>query len=303
VLARVDDIEAARLVSGLDEAFAGRAMAACDRPSRSAGARRRSRCCFCGLAYLGSPWEVSHVTQPPGAPQNPGEQGGTQLAAEMDSSRGGLDRAVSFVGAIAAALGAVKLPALHGLALAFGTIAVICGVLSVAAAIISLAGSSGVLVRVNTDEDLRHWYYRRIRESARRAYLTRVALALLLATILSGGVALVISIVAPRVGGAAITVTQTVQSESNATATSITVKVEVQGIVATDYLSVTVTRQGKILGRAVVTPAADGSGTATLTIEHIAAAPPVVIDEFTHTQSCQAVLGAAAVPTVRCQSR
>jgi len=248
------------------------------------------------------------VTQQQGAPQDPREPVSTRSATAMDSSRDGLERVLSFVGTIVAVLGAVKLPALHGLALVFGIIAVICGLLSVIAAITSLVIGSGVFVarvtKVTAFRDAHEaWEMHKGLVAAKRAYLTRVSLYLLSATILSGGVALVISIVAPRIGGPAITVTQAIQSGSNAAETSITVKVGVQGVAATDHLSVTVTRQGTALGRAVVTPAADGSATATITIDHIAVFQSVVIDEFTSTQHCQAFLGPAAVATVRCQTR
>jgi hypothetical protein len=89
-----------------------------------------------------SPWELFYVTQPEGTPPSPAELVKAQLTAAVDASREGLERAVSFVGAIVTALGAVKLPALHGLALVLGTITVICGVLSVAAAITSLTQPS-----------------------------------------------------------------------------------------------------------------------------------------------------------------
>lgn len=248
------------------------------------------------------------MTQQQEAPQGPEEPVSTRPATARDSSHDGLERVLSFVGAIVAVLGAVKLPALHGLALVFGIIAVICGVLSVVAAITSLVVGSGIFVPHVTDisafrDTHEAWEEHKALVSAKRAYLTRVSLYLLSATILSGGVALVFSIVAPRIGGPAITVTQAIQSGSNATETSITVRVGVQGVAATDHLSVTVTRQGTTLGRALVTPAADGSATASITIDHIAAVQSVVIDEFTHAQHCQAFLGPAAVATVRCQTR
>lgn len=217
----------------------------------------------------------------------------------MQASREGLERAVSFVGTIVTALGAVKLSALHGLALVFGIIAVICGVLSVAVAITSLVVSSRVFFGY-TEEVLRRLS---MRESVRRAALTRASLFLLLATIVFGGVALVISIVSPRVVGPAITVAQAVQPESNATATLVTIKVVVPGLAVGDHLSVTVTGDGQTIGRAVATAGADGSATAAFAIDHIALAQRVVINAFTQTQHCQAALGAAAVPTLRCYSR
>jgi hypothetical protein len=247
------------------------------------------------------------VSQPEGEPPSLEEMARAQLTAGTDASREGLERAVSFVGTIVTALGAVKLPALHGLALALGTIAVICGVLSVAVAITSLTVSSRVFVTVSNDLELAQWYYRRVersaRESMRRASLTRASLFLLLATIVFGGVAVVISIVSPRVAGPAITVTQTIESASDATATSVTVKVTFSDVRAGDHLSVTVTRQGQTLSRAAATPAANGSATAALTINHVAAAQRVVINASTQTRQCQAVLGAAAEPTLNCHSR
>ena len=208
---------------------------------------------------------------------------------------------ITVVGLLLTGLGALSagLPADNAAARGLAVATVITAAVAVACALIAQVLTITRHLNPGNRAEVKAWYRRQFNA---RAYPTQAATVLLLAAALLAGAAAAVTLAATPPAAPAVSVTQT--SPASPGTGQITVTVGFRGLRPGQAATVTVTSAGRMLARAVATPASDGTATVSLTATRPAAGQPVVVVARDPGQSCQATLPSGSVPpAVTCRAR
>jgi hypothetical protein len=256
---------------------------------------------------------VTSPVRPPG----PQDLAWAELAAELtpaktlariDAVTARVVTTVTVVGLLLTGLGALSagLPNQGEPAKALAIAAVVSAVLSVAAALVAQVLTISHRFNPANRAAVRAWYRRQFDI---RAYPTQVATVLLLAAVLLAGATAAAELVAPAAAGtsAGITVMQVRQPGTTASTgqAAVSVTVTFRGLVPGQVVTLIVTTSGSAtpLARVASTAAPDGTATATVALQALPAAHPVIVTARAPRQQCRAVLAPArATPTLRCRA-
>ena len=138
--------------------------------------------------------------------------------------------------------------------------------------------------------EVKAWYRRQF---ATRAYPTKAATILLLFAALLAGATAATALTASPPATPTIAITQTFPPASPATGAStgqVTVTATFRGLAPGQAVTVTLTTAGRVLTRAVATPAPDGTAVVTLTATRLTVGQPVTLTARDPHQACQATL-------------
>ncbi|HTS95754.1 MAG TPA: hypothetical protein VMI33_03970 [Streptosporangiaceae bacterium] len=208
---------------------------------------------------------------------------------------------ITVVGLLLTGLGALGagLLADNGAARGLAVATVITAAVAVACALVAQVLTITRHLNPGNRAEVRAWYRRQFNA---RAYPTQAATVLLLAAALLAGATAAVTLAATPPATPAVSVTQT--SPASPGTGQVTVTVGFSGLGPGQAATVTVTSAGRVLARAVATPAADGTATVSLTATRPAAGQPVIVTARDPGQSCRATLpGGSVTPAVTCRAR
>ncbi len=253
----------------------------------------------------------------PVRPSGPQDLAWAELAAELtpakslariDAVTARVVTTVTVVGLLLTGLGAFSaaLPSQGEPAKALAIAAVVTAALSVAAALVAQVLTINQRLNPANLAAVRAWYRRQFDI---RAYPTQVATVLLLVAALLAGATAAAELVSPVRAGtsAGITVVQVRQPGTPASTgqTAVSVTVTFRGLVPGQVVTLIVTTPGSAspLARVASTAAPDGTATATVALQALPAAHPVIMTAQAPGQQCRAVLAPArARPTLSCRA-
>jgi hypothetical protein len=211
---------------------------------------------------------------------------------------------ITVVGVLLTGLGALGagLPAQGSLARDLATATVITAALAVACALAAQVLTITRHLNPSNRIEVKAWYRRQFRT---RAYPTQAATVLLLAAALLAGATATAALTTSQPATPTIAVTQAFPPGSpaaSAGARQVTITATFRGLAPGQAATVTLTTAGRVLARAVATPAPDGTAAITLTAGDLTAGQPVSITARAPGQACQATLPPRLEePTLTCR--